>query len=112
MKIVNLSLNNQPLEGFKLGIANTLWLRFRGLLGRPICDKFGLLIMPCKSIHTMWMKYAIDVVFIDKHGNVTAVYEDIKPWRTASEFSAHSVLELKAGNAEKLNIKKGSFLSW
>ncbi|WP_105171427.1 DUF192 domain-containing protein [Pseudoalteromonas sp. T1lg24] len=112
MKLVELTVDNENVNNFRVGLANTAWLRLRGLLGRTIDSGFGLLIKPCSSIHTMWMGYPIDAVFVDKAGTVTDVYENLKPWRMASSKAAYCVLELESGNAERLNIKVGSKISW
>ncbi len=108
----DLKVDDYPINNFTLGVADTAWLRLRGLLGRKISPNFGLLIMPCRSIHTMWMGYSIDVIFINKQYQVTEVYRNLKPWKMASSKQAYCVIELQSGNAEKLNIKVGSIISW
>jgi len=78
--------------------------RSKGLLGRRSMEADeGLWIVPCPMIHTLFMKFPIDVVFLDRALRVVRVIEDIRPWRVSPwVFSAHSVLELKGG------ILKGS----
>lgn len=108
----NLKVDDNQVSDFTLGVADSAWLRLRGLLGRKISPNFGLVIMPCRSIHTMWMGYSIDVVFINKEYQVTAVHRNLKPWKMASSKQAYCVIELQSGNAEKLNIKVGSIITW
>lgn len=81
--------------------ADTFMERFKGLMG--VTDfpmGRGLHIVPCTSIHTFFMKIAIDALFLDRDKVVVDVYHALKPWRM-SRFhpSAHSVLELPAGTA-------------
>lgn len=73
--------------------------RSRGLLGRSSMEAGeGLWIVPCPMIHTFFMKFAIDVLFLDKTLKVVRVIENLKPWRLSPwVWSARSVLELPAG---------------
>jgi len=94
-------------------LANNLWSRFKGLLGRvSLNEEQGLLISPCNSIHTMWMRFAIDAVFVDRQGVITSISHDIKPWRLAGCKKATGVLELPAGMASKLSLAQGQTLLW
>ncbi len=88
--------------------AENLQDRLFGLIGRKNMDKSeGLLLKPCSSIHTCFMKFAIDVVFLDENMKVISVVDSMKPWRfSAWHISAKSVLELKAG-ASFEKISKG-----
>ena len=73
--------------------------RSKGLLGRSsLASDEGLWIVPCPMIHTFFMKFPIDVVFLDRGLRVVRVIENLKPWRLSPwVFSAHSVLELMGG---------------
>jgi uncharacterized membrane protein (UPF0127 family) len=73
--------------------------RSKGLLGRDSLDAgAGLWIVPCPMIHTFFMRFPIDVLFLDRTLTVRRVLEDLKPWRLSPwVLSAHSVLELKGG---------------
>ena len=112
MKFSKLYIDDKLQNDFQLGQANTIWLRLRGLLGRNISSQFGLLISPCSSIHTMWMQYQIDAVFIDDTGQVTSIVENIRPWRLANCNKGTQVLELESGNSKKLNIIVGTKITW
>jgi len=94
----------------RLEIADNLWSRFKGLmLRRSFPQGEGLLIRPSSSIHTAFMRFPIDVVFVDKSNNVVKVVPELKPFRVA--FGAgHSVLELPAGAAAAAQIEKGDRL--
>jgi len=66
----------------KLEVADTFWRRFRGLQFRPpLAPDEGLLLTPCRSIHTHWMRFAIDVALLNREGLVLAVIASVRPWR-------------------------------
>lgn len=98
----------------KVYFASSFLQRFLGLLAiRPLKDSEGLLIRNCNSIHTMFMKYSIDVVFIDINDRVVAVIKDLHPFRFSPYIrKAFSVLELKAGTADKASIKIGDLIDF
>ncbi|MCG2725304.1 MAG: DUF192 domain-containing protein [Elusimicrobia bacterium] len=79
--------------------AENLRDRLLGLIPRASMDKSeGLFLKPCSSIHTCFMKFAIDAVFLDENMKVIAIVNSMKPWRFSKwHISASSVLELKAG---------------
>jgi uncharacterized membrane protein (UPF0127 family) len=92
---------------------DSMWSRMRGLLGRgALAPSEGLWISPCNSIHMFFMRFAIDVVFIDEKLQVVRVHEALQPWRWArgGKF-AHSVLELPPGKAAFFNIRVGDKLT-
>jgi uncharacterized membrane protein (UPF0127 family) len=82
--------------------------RMKGLLGkRELVAGEGLLIQPAPSIHTFFMRFPIDVVFLSKNGEVMKVAADVGPWRMRSCRRAFAVLELAAGEAERRGITVG-----
>ena len=92
-------------------IADGLVTRARGLLGRSGLDRGeGLLLKPTFSIHTFFMRFPIDVVFLDKSDSVVAVVRKLKPWRAATRMRARAVLELSAGEADRVGIQVGERL--
>lgn len=96
-----------------LRIADSLITRTKGLLGRPnLPEGEGLWIKRCNSIHTVFMKFPIDAVFVDDDLKVVSVYHALKPWRiTRLHLKASSVFELPAGTVEKFGgIKIGDQL--
>lgn len=85
--------------------------RMRGLIGRPgLPAGEGLLISPAPAIHTAFMRFPIDAVFLDRELCVLEVVEQLRPWRTASKRSARSVLELSAGEAVRRCVSVGDRL--
>jgi len=85
----------------RLQLAATFWTRFRGLQFRSeLPPDEGLLIVPCRSIHTHWMRFAIDVIMIDPEGSVLQVRRAVRPWRACSgPGQTRAVLELPAETA-------------
>lgn len=85
--------------------------RMRGLLGRrSLPHDEGLLLRPASSIHTWFMRFAIDAVFLDSELVVLGVARNLKPWRVAGRRKAKSVLELPAGAADWRNLAEGDRL--
>jgi uncharacterized protein len=80
----------------------------KGLLGRrELAAEEGLLIRPAPSIHTFFMRFAIDAVFVSRDGEVLKVAANVRPWRTRSCRHAYAVLELAAGEAARRGIAVG-----
>lgn len=81
----------------------------KGLLGTDgLMDGRGLWIEPCNSVHTCFMRYPIDVVFLDRGGQVLKLDRDVLPCGMRSCWRSHAVLELGAGQAERWSISVGS----
>jgi uncharacterized membrane protein (UPF0127 family) len=95
-----------------LEVATTFWTRGKGLLGRSgLLDDQALWIHHCNSIHTCFMKFAIDCVFVDKKMKVQVLRSDVRPWRVIGPFwKASSVIEMPAGTIRRLNIQVGDEL--
>jgi uncharacterized membrane protein (UPF0127 family) len=79
-----------------------------GERGRVVCER--LLLEPTFSIHTFFMRFAIDAVFLDREGEVVDVVSRLKPWRAATRFRARAVLELAAGEADRMQVRVGERL--
>ena len=89
-------------------MADRPWSRMRGLLGRSGLEQGeGLFLKPCGSVHTLFMRFPIDVVFLDRELSVLAVRPAVPPWRTAGTRGAKVTLELAAGEAARLGIEPG-----
>ncbi|MBI1747810.1 MAG: DUF192 domain-containing protein [Acidobacteria bacterium] len=80
----------------RLRVADTVWSRMRGLLGYPpLRPGEGLWICPSQGVHTLGMRYPIDVLFLNRYGRVIYLYEDLAPLRfTKIRFGAKSIIEL------------------
>jgi len=85
--------------------------RMRGLLGRRgLAQGEGLLLQPAGSIHTFFMRFPIDAVFLDGDRRVLRVVPSVRPWRTAAVRKARAVLELAAGEAARVGMQTGTVL--
>jgi uncharacterized membrane protein (UPF0127 family) len=94
-------------------VARSIWSRFWGLMGRArLAEGHGLHITPCSSIHMFFMRFAIDVVFLDKSLRVTKVVHAIKPWRVALGGGGHSALELLPGAALAAGVEVGDLIEF
>ena len=95
----------------RCSVAETSLTRLRGLLGRRhLRSDEGLLIRPTSAIHTCFMRFAIDVVFLDRDFVVVGLAPDVRPWRFAGRRRANAVLELAAGESRKRRIQLGERL--
>lgn len=96
----------------ELKIAGSFKERLIGLMFKSRIGKNeGLLILSCNSIHTCFMRFAIDVVFIDIDCRVIFIKERIKPWRSSGFVrKAYMTLELPEGTIAKKNISIGDIL--
>jgi uncharacterized membrane protein (UPF0127 family) len=93
---------------------STAWERMRGLLGRDgLPQGQALLISPCNSIHMFFMRFAIDVLFLDKDGRIIQAIPRLRPWRATRVYlSARSVLELWAGALEETGTQLGDIVEF
>ena len=92
-------------------VADRPFTRMKGLLGRRCLeDGEGLVIRPTFSIQTWFMRFPIDAVFLDQDFVVVDVVPELAAWRTATRRTARSVLELRAGECEKIRLKPGDRL--
>jgi uncharacterized membrane protein (UPF0127 family) len=87
----------------ELAVADTHWSRLRGLLGASETDFLngcGLWIRPCRGVHTLGMRFAIDVVYLDSSNTVIHIEHNLRPWRFAPvRVQARSVVELPPNTA-------------
>jgi uncharacterized membrane protein (UPF0127 family) len=83
--------------------------RLVGLIGRrSLRAGDGLHLVPCRAIHTLFLRMPIDVAFLDEHGAVVKLFHSLPPWRaTTFQPNALSVLELPAGTLERSGTEKG-----
>lgn len=110
-KIYKVKTSSGEILCHKMTIANNIFDRMKGLMFSkelPECD--GFLIRPCNSIHTFFMRYPLDIVFLDKNFKVIKVLYNLKPWRmTWVYLKSFQVLEMKAGTLTK-NLNQGETL--
>ena len=95
----------------RVEVAVTRRDRKKGLLGRDgLAPSSALIIAPCLAIHTMFMRFDIDALFVDVEGRVVKVVEGLTPWRIAVKPSAHAVVELPSGSVRERTVTVGDRL--
>jgi hypothetical protein len=92
-------------------VAGTSARRTRGLLGRDgLAQDEGLWIVPCESVHTFGMRFAIDLVYLDREHRIRKIRHNVGPWRMSICLRAHSVIELAAGTVVQTHSRVGDQL--
>jgi len=87
--------------------------RRKGLLSRTgLGVEDGLWIVPCESVHTFFMKFAIDLVYLDRSKRVKKVSRNVGPWRMSACLSAVSILELAPGTIDRSQTRRGDQLEF
>lgn len=111
MKVYNSSKNNLIIANVK--VADNFVTRTFGLiLKSSLSESEGLIIKPCCSIHTFFMRFAIDVIFVNKKNEVIALYENVRPWRILPIHPSSSyVIELPAGTITTKCIEKHDIIN-
>jgi uncharacterized protein len=105
------NLNKDTELADKLEVAGSGPKRSKGLLGREgLGPGEGLWIIPCEAVHTFFMRFPIDLVYLDRKHRVKKTSANVPAWRFSGCLSAHSVLELPAGTIQKTNTERGDVL--
>ena len=110
VKAVNLTRNSELAD--RVEVAGSGGDRRKGLLGKeslPVGE--GLWIVPCEAVHTFFMRFAIDLVYLDRNRRVVKTKENVAPWRLSACLRAHSVLELPIGSIRKSKTVSGDVLN-
>lgn len=93
-------------------VASSFWSRLRGLTLRTVLPPGeGLLFPGTSSVHTHFMRFPIDVVFRAEDGRVVSIVRALRPWRLARRRGAADVLELPAGECDRLGLQVGTVLA-
>ena len=93
--------------------ANGAWERMRGLLGRArLGEDEALLLEPCRSVHSFGMRYALDLVYVDRRGCVCKLVYGLLPGRFSASLEAYATVEFAAGVLAATGIKLGDILIW
>ena len=100
--------------GDRIRVADRWWPRLRGLIGHPEPHEGqGLFIRPCQGVHMQWMRYPLDIAFLDEAGAVIALYHELRPWRfSRTHRDASAALELPAGTLCKTDTQIGDRIIW
>jgi len=107
MRLVNLS--NQTVLADKIELADSFFKRLNGLIGRPGLNKGeALILFPCNAVHTFFMRFSIDVIFLDQEAVVLEVVENLKPYKFSPIImKTKFVVELSAGHIATTGTVKG-----
>ena len=97
----------------RLEVADSGPKRNKGLLGRDgLAPGEGLWIVPCESVHTFFMRFPIDLVYLDRKHTIKKVRSAVGAWRLSACLSAHSILELPAGTIQNTQTQVGDILEF
>lgn len=95
--------NASVVAQFHVSYARTFGSRLRGLLGqKELSAGTGLLIEPCEAIHTWFMRFSIDCVFLDATNKIKKIAAEVPPWRFVGSAGTAAVFETQAGGASCL----------
>jgi len=92
-----------------LEVADSFFPSLLGLMGRASLEAgHGLWIVPCQSVHTFWMRFSIDIVFLDENRKVIYLVESLRPFRISKHVSkARSVIELPVSSIKATGTQVG-----
>ncbi len=110
MKIIN--VNRSCILADKIFLADNFFARLRGLLGfRSLDENQAMILRPSNSVHTFFMRFSIDVLFVDKNNSVVRVVRHIRPFRaTAVCLKSKFVIELPVGVIDTTKTSVGDYL--
>jgi uncharacterized membrane protein (UPF0127 family) len=113
LKIKVRNVTRQTVLAQGADVADTSAKRRTGLLRHERLERGeGLWIVPCESVHTFFMKFPIDLVYLDKRKKVKKVRHAVPAWRMSACLTAHSILELPAGTAAETGTVAGDELAF
>ena len=102
------NLTRQTLLACELELAGSGGTRRKGLLGRSgLAAGHGLWIVPCESVHTFFMRFPIDLVYLDRKRCIRKLRHSVPAWRVSVCWTAHSVIELPAGAIRATRSQRG-----
>ena len=111
LRVVNATRN--AVLATRMELAGTHAARRRGLLGRDrLAEGEGLWIVPCESVHTFFMRFPIDLVYLDRRHRIRKVRQAVGAWRVSACLTAHSVLELPAGVIRATGSGRGDLIEF
>lgn len=111
LRVSNLTRNT--VLATSVEVANTSSKRRKGLLGREgLSSGGGLWISPCESVHTFWMRFPIDLIYLDRKNRVRKLKSGVPAWRLSACLRAHSVIELPSGTIRGTQTQPGDILEF
>lgn len=107
-----INLTRGTVLGRRVRRAETPWARMVGLLGRSgLAEGEGLHLVPCSSVHMFFMRFPLDIVYVDRDLRVVKTVERLKPWRVSAARGAKSALELPVGTIARTRTARGDQLA-
>jgi uncharacterized membrane protein (UPF0127 family) len=111
LRVSNLTRNT--VLAVCMEVADSGKKRNKGLLGRKnLAPGEGLWIIPCESVHTFFMQFPIDLVYLDRKKQIRKLRSAVPAWRISACLSAHSILELPAGTIRSTQTEYGDVLEF
>lgn len=106
--------DNQQVILSDVKIAKNPFSRMKGLLfTKEILPGKGLCLKPCNGVHSIGMRYAIDVIYLNKAGAIQKIIHDFKPGKLGPvNFKTHQIVEMKAGTLKPLDLTAGEVLTF
>ncbi len=96
MRVLNVTRNTEVASSAE--VASSGSRRTKGLLGRKGLELGGgMWIVPCEAVHTFFMQFPLDLIYLDRKHRVRKVSRHVPPWRISFCLRAHSILELPSG---------------
>jgi uncharacterized membrane protein (UPF0127 family) len=107
------NLTRHTVLATRMEVADSGSRRSKGLLGRAqLSPGEGLWILPCEAVHTFFMQFPIDLVYLDRKNRIRKLSSAVPPWRLSACFSAHSVLELIPGTIRSTRTEVGDLVEF
>ena len=107
------NLTRNTVVAASVEVADSGPKRSKGLLGRKGLDPgSGLWIVPCEAVHTFWMLFPIDLIYLDRDLRIRKLRSNVRPWRLSGCLTAHSVLELGVGTIQASQVMPGDKLEF
>ena len=95
----------------RVELADSMWKRMRGLLGRAgMAADEGMRFEPASSLHMLFMRFAIDVVYVDRNERVVKLVRNFRPWRFSWARGARTAYELPVGSIDRSGVAVGDLL--
>jgi uncharacterized membrane protein (UPF0127 family) len=112
-RLIAVNVTRQSELANRIEVAGSSAKRSKGLLGRKgLAPGEGLWIVPCEAVHTFWMGFPIDLVYLDRHNRIAKIRTNVPPWRLSGCLTAHSVIELAAGSVAPTKAQRGDQLEF
>jgi uncharacterized membrane protein (UPF0127 family) len=109
--ILNVTRNTQIAS--RAEIAGSGMKRSKGLLGRKGLQRGeGMWIVPCEAVHTFFMQFALDLIYLDKKNRIRKLRSNVSPWRVSACLSAHSIIELPVGAIRDSQSQTGDIVKF